>query len=523
MITFDLPKNQSSIIKVIGVGGGGSNAVSHMYNQGIRGVDFIVCNTDAQAMEVSPIPIKIQLGKKGLGAGSIPSVGKESAMENIEDLRAILEKNTKMVFITAGMGGGTGTGAAPVIAAVAKELGILTVGIVTIPFSFEGRKRRLQANQGIEELRANVDTLLVVSNDKLRELHGDLKLSQAFHQADNILTTAAKGIAEIVTVTGYINVDFEDVKTVMENSGKAIMGSATAEGETRAIDAVRMAMSSPLLDDNEIIGASNILLYITSGTEEISMDEVTEITDYIQDEAGQNAEIIWGNGVDESLGNKIGVTLVATGFNAKHKDLSRENLTIHSLNDEVSVKPTIKIDPKVEEEEVGEIQLIREVENRNTQPQKQTTDVKTKEDQRSIVFDLSSPIIDKSPNEPPQKIEMNEPTLMKRPEPRSENINSSFMRIEPQKKTYEVEDDKADLERRSNDRIQKLQELSIKLKTPEDLEKMEKQPAYLRRRVELSDTQASDESLISKFTLSDSKNEGATLRENNSFLHENVD
>jgi len=522
MITFDLPKNQSSIIKVIGVGGGGSNAVSHMYNQGIRGVDFIVCNTDAQAMEISPIPIKIQLGKKGLGAGSIPSVGKESALENIEDLRAILEKNTKMVFITAGMGGGTGTGAAPVIAAVAKELGILTVGIVTIPFSFEGRKRRLQANQGIEELRAHVDTLLVVSNDKLRELHGDLKLSQAFHQADNILTTAAKGIAEIVTVTGYINVDFEDVKTVMENSGKAIMGSATAEGETRAIDAVRMAMTSPLLDDNEIIGASNILLYITSGTEEISMDEVTEITDYIQDEAGQNAEIIWGNGVDESLGNKIGVTLIATGFDAKNKDLRRENLTIHSLNDAVSVKPKITMSPK-EEVEVGEIQLIREVETKSIHSQKMSSDTETKKDQRSIVFDLSSPIIDNKKNEPPQKIEMSEPTLMKKPEPTSENAGRPFMRTETQKKTYEDEDDRTDLEKRANDRIQKLQELSIKLKTPEDLEKMEKQPAYLRRKVELSDTQASDESVISKFSLSDDKNEGVTLRENNSFLHENVD
>lgn len=522
MITFDLPKNQSSIIKVIGVGGGGSNAVSHMYNQGIRGVDFIICNTDAQAMEVSSIPVKIQLGKKGLGAGSIPSVGKEAALENIEDLRAILEKNTKMVFITAGMGGGTGTGAAPVIAAVAKELGILTVGIVTIPFSFEGRKRKLQANQGIEELRAHVDTLLVVSNDKLRELHGDLKLSQAFHQADNILTTAAKGIAEIVTVTGYINVDFEDVRTVMENSGKAIMGSATAEGETRALDAVRTAMTSPLLDDNEIIGASNILLYITSGDEEISMDEVTEITDYIQDEAGQNAEIIWGNGVDESLGNKIGVTLVATGFDAKNKDLGRENLTIHSLNDDVMMKPKINMKSK-EEVEVGEIQLIREVETKTVEPQEISTETEIKDKQRSIVFDLSTPIIDKEANEPPKKIEMIEPTLMKKPEPRSEIPESPFIRIDPQRKNYEFDEDRSDIEKRSNERIQKLQELSIKLKTPEDFERMEKQPAYLRRRVELNEPQASNESLISKFSLSDDKNDGVTLRENNSFLHENVD
>lgn len=522
MITFDLPKNQSSIIKVIGVGGGGSNAVSHMYNQGIRGVDFVICNTDAQAMEVSSIPIKIQLGKKGLGAGSIPSIGRESAMENLEDIRTILEKNTKMLFITAGMGGGTGTGAAPVIASVAKELGILTVGIVTIPFSFEGRKRRIQANQGIEELREHVDTLLVVSNDKLRELHGDLKLSEAFHQADNILATAAKGIAEIVTVTGYINVDFEDVRTVMENSGKAIMGSAVAEGETRATDAVKAALTSPLLDDNDIVGASNILLYITSGIEEISMDEVTEITDYIQDEAGQNAEIIWGNGVDESLGNKIGVTLIATGFNEKNKNLGRENLTIHNLNDDVSVKPKINMKPK-EEVKIDEIQLVREADPQSTVQNKMRPEPETKSKQGAMVFDLSTPVANEDESKPPQKVEMKEPMLMKKTETKSEDSVNQPIKMLPQKENFENEESIADLDRRSQDRIQKLQELSIKLKSPEDLEKMEKEPAYLRRKVELNDPKPSDESLISKFTLSDDENEGTTLRENNSFLHENVD
>ncbi len=317
MLKFDLPKNQSSIIKVIGVGGGGSNAVSHMFKQGIEGVDFFICNTDAQAMEANPVPVKVQLGSKGLGAGSIPAIGKESAIENIEDIKQILEKNTKMLFITAGMGGGTGTGAAPVIAQTAKELGILTVGIVTIPFAFEGRKRKLQAESGMEELRKNVDSLLIICNDKLREVHGDLKLSEAFQKADNILAVAAKGIAEIITVTGYINVDFEDVRTVMKDSGTAIMGSATAEGENRALNAAEEALSSPLLNDNQIQGADNILLYIASGEEEITMDEVTEITDYIQREAGKNAEIIWGNGKDESLGNKIAITLVATGFTSE--------------------------------------------------------------------------------------------------------------------------------------------------------------------------------------------------------------
>lgn len=320
MLKFEMPKNQSSIIKVIGVGGGGSNAVTHMFKQGIRGVDFIICNTDCQALDTSTVPVKVQLGTKGLGAGSIPKVGKEAATENIDQIRKLLENNTKMVFITAGMGGGTGTGAAPVIASLAKELGILTVGIVTLPFSFEGRKRSQQARAGIDELRKSVDTLLIICNDKLRELEGDLKLSEAFSKADNILTVAAKGIAEIITVTGYINVDFEDVKTVMEGSGKAIMGSGMASGENRALEAVQMAMTSPLLDDANIRGASNILLYISSGSEEITLDEVMEITDYIQHEAGSSADIIWGNGTDETLGDKISLTLIATGFDSKSKN-----------------------------------------------------------------------------------------------------------------------------------------------------------------------------------------------------------
>ena len=282
MLLFDAPKQRASIIKVIGVGGGGSNAVTHMYKQGIKGVDFVICNTDSQAMDISAVPNKIQLGKTGLGAGSIPDVGRLSAEENIEEIKKIIESNTKMLFVTAGMGGGTGTGAAPVIAKLAKEMGILTVGIVTLPFNFEGRKRRLQAEKGIEELKKYVDTLLLISNEKLREIHGNLKISEAFGKADDILTTAAKGIAELITVAGYINVDFEDVKTVMQNSGTAIMGSASAEGNDRARIAVKEALTSPLLNDNKIVGASNILLYISSGKEEITFDEVTEITDYIQ-------------------------------------------------------------------------------------------------------------------------------------------------------------------------------------------------------------------------------------------------
>ena len=255
MLKFDLPKNQSNIIKVIGVGGGGSNAVTHMYNQGIKGVDFIICNTDAQAMESSPVPVKIQLGTNltsGLGAGAVPSIGRNSALEDADNIREILQKETKMLFITAGLGGGTGTGAAPVIAEISKELGILTVGIVTLPFAFEGRKRKLYADEGIKHLKEHVDALLIISNDKLRELYGNLRLSEAFSQADNVLTTAARGIAEIITVTGYINVDFEDVKTVMKDSGVAIMGTGVASGENRALQAVEEAISSPLLNNNDI-------------------------------------------------------------------------------------------------------------------------------------------------------------------------------------------------------------------------------------------------------------------------------
>jgi len=316
---FDLPKEQSSIIKVIGVGGGGSNAVNHMFRQGIKGVDFLVCNTDHQALDMSPVPIKIQLGKSltdGRGAGAMPDVGMNAAIENIEEIREILETNTKMVFVTAGMGGGTGTGAAPVIAKIAKELGVLTVGIVTIPFKFEGRKRISQAEEGLEKMRESVDTLLVINNDKLREMFGNLSLGNAFAQADDVLSSAAKGIAEVISVTGQINVDFNDVNTVMKDSGVAIMGTAEAEGEGRAQKATMKALASPLLNDNQISGARYVLLNITYGDQEVLMDEITEITDYIQDEAGNTADVIWGHAYDASLGDNLCITIIATGFKA---------------------------------------------------------------------------------------------------------------------------------------------------------------------------------------------------------------
>ncbi|HEX3386060.1 MAG TPA: cell division protein FtsZ, partial [Mucilaginibacter sp.] len=317
---FEMLKEKSSIIKVIGVGGGGGNAVNHMYKQGITGVDFIICNTDAQALELSPIPNKVQLGAsltEGMGAGSIPEVGKNSAIENIDDIKLMLGSNTRMLFITAGLGGGTGTGASPIIAKAAREMDILTVGIVTTPFAFEGKRRKMQADEGLEELKKYVDSFLVISNDRLRQVFGNLTLGSAFAQADNILTTAAKGIAEIITLPGYINVDFKDVRTVMKDSGVSTMGSASAEGENRALKAVEGALLSPLLKDNEIEGARYILLNISSGEHEVTMDEVSVITDFIQEEAGLAADLIWGNCRDEALGDKLSVTIIATGFQTR--------------------------------------------------------------------------------------------------------------------------------------------------------------------------------------------------------------
>ena len=331
-LKFDLPKDKSSIIKVLGVGGGGGNAVNHMFNQGIKGVDFVICNTDLQALEASPIPNKIQLGTSltaGLGAGADPEKGHNSAMEAIEDIIEVLGVNTKMLFVTAGMGGGTGTGAAPVIAKAARELDILTVGIVTTPFSFEGKKRKTHADEGIEQLKRSVDCLLVINNDKIKDMYGNLPIRTAFSHANDILTIAAKGIAEIITYPGYINVDFEDVKTVMRNSGVALMGSASAEGENRAMDAVQAALASPLLNDNQIQGAKNILLNISFGANEVLMDEIDMITSYIQQEAGQTADIIFGTSIDETLGDKLTVTLICTGFE------SRENKIIYTKQQQV--------------------------------------------------------------------------------------------------------------------------------------------------------------------------------------------
>ena len=343
-ITFDLPKNQSNVIKVIGVGGGGSNAINHMFKQGIKGVDFVICNTDSQALNNSGVPNKIQLGvnlTEGLGAGANPEIGEQSAVESLEDIRAMLTANTKMVFITAGMGGGTGTGAAPIIAKMAKEMDILTVGIVTMPFEFEGKIRNSQAHQGIEKFRKTVDSLVIINNNKLRDVYGNLGFKAGFSKADEVLSTAARGIAEVITHHYMQNIDLRDAKTVLSNSGTAIMGSSTTSGQNRAQEAITTALDSPLLNDNKITGAKNVLLLIVSGSQEITIDEIGEINDHIQAEAGYGANIIMGVGEDDSLGEAISVTIIATGFDVdQQNEITNTEVkkVVHALEDEQTME-----------------------------------------------------------------------------------------------------------------------------------------------------------------------------------------
>jgi cell division protein FtsZ len=369
-IAFDLPKNQSNVIKVIGVGGGGSNAINHMFQQGIKGVDFYICNTDAQALQNSGVPNKIQLGvnlTEGLGAGANPVIGEQSALESFDDITNMLDSNTKMVFITAGMGGGTGTGAAPIIAKMAKDLDILTVGIVTMPFQFEGKMRIEQSQIGIENLRSVVDSLIVINNNKLREVYGNLGFKAGFSKADEVLATAARGIAEVITHHYTQNIDLRDAKTVLSNSGTAIMGSALASGQNRAQDAIRKALDSPLLNDNKITGAKNVLLLIVSGSHEITIDEIGEINDHIQNEAGHGANIIMGVGEDESLEESIAVTIIATGFNVEQQNEISNTETkkvVHSLGDENDIetkeREPVIIAPSIELEK-KEPQIVKHV------------------------------------------------------------------------------------------------------------------------------------------------------------------
>ncbi|MDX1652818.1 MAG: cell division protein FtsZ [Brumimicrobium sp.] len=519
---FDMPKDQSSIIKVIGVGGGGSNAVNHMYNQGIKDVDFIICNTDRQALDISPVPFKIQLGPsltEGRGAGSIPEIGMNAAIENIDEIKETLARNTKMVFVTAGMGGGTGTGAAPVIAKVARELGILTVGIVTVPFNFEGRKRRQQAEEGLENMRENVDTLLIINNERLREISGNLTLGNAFAQADDVLATAAKGIAEVISVTGAINVDFNDVNTVMKDSGVAIMGSAKAEGENRAIKAVQEALTSPLLNDNDIAGAKYVLLNITYGSKEVLMDEISDITDYIQDEAGSTADVIWGHGFDETLGEALSVTLIATGFKQSpvtgfEKAPEKKVQVLEDENKKEITSPLTKAtaenkyeEKKAEESEEPYIKN-EDVDNESAGQTAFNWEIKAVNDKVNTGFDLTE---EKESLENSQEVKRY--YLEDEMESENEIENHSPKQLTPEEQ-----------QKRAQERMERIQQFASHLKSAEGLNELEREPAFKRRKINLEDEPHSSENNISRFEVSEGEDKNkTTLRGTNSFLHDNVD
>jgi cell division protein FtsZ len=521
MMQFELPQEESSIIKVIGVGGGGSNAVNHMFRLGIKGVDFIVCNTDKQALGKSPVPYKIQLGNsltRGLGAGAKPEVGRDSALESIEEIKAILKDNTEMVFITAGLGGGTGTGAAPVIASIAKELGILTVGIVTIPFSFEGKKRREQAEKGLEEMKKYVDTLIVIGNDKLRDIYGSLKMTEAFAHADNVLTSAAKSIAEIISLHMHVNVDFNDVKTVMQDSGVAIMGSAIASGEKRALRAVENALISPLLNDNDISGARHVLLNIMSGSDDIEMDEFGEITDFIQEAAGGSAELITGYGTDPSLGDNVSVTIIATGFNSKMNS-GYEAPTFQERKIVKLDEPTVaKVEP-VQTTIIDEIQTNEPFVFVKEETVETPIINKVEETTAPIVNEVKEDTSTSSVDEKPlfKVYSLDEPV---NETPKQEFVINDISSEEEETPSYESNSREEQI-RLAQERIKKLKELTLKMKTPEGLNDLEKTSAWQRKQVNLdaNSSTPSTDSQVSRYTLG----ENNEIRPNNSFLHDNVD
>jgi cell division protein FtsZ len=498
-----------------------------MYRLGIKGVDFIICNTDRQALEKSPVPNKIQLGDrltKGLGAGSIPDVGRQAALETIDEIKAYLTENTQMVFITAGLGGGTGTGAAPVIASIAKELGILTVGIVTIPFTFEGKKRRQQAEAGLEEMKKYVDTLLVIGNDKLREIYGNLKMSEAFEHADDVLTGAAKSIAEIISLHMHINVDFNDVKTVMQDSGVAIMGSAVASGEKRAIKAVEQALNSPLLNDNDISGARHVLLNIMSGSDDIDMDEFGEITDYIQEAAGGTAELITGYGTDPSLGDNVSVTIIATGFKSKQSTgfeapVFKERKVVN-LEEKTDVKP---VDEVKQTNIIDEIQksepFVYIKEEKKDEPKADFTistvdSIEIKETTEFTITSLNE--------ETGSDISENVTTITEFTfnEIKDESSKTKDVVINQEEKDAVSREEQIKL---AQDRIRKLKEITLKMKSPEGLAALEKQTAFERKNISLENKTPSTESNVSRYTLSEGDDKKIEIRPNNSFLHDNVD
>lgn len=551
---FQMPKNQSSQIKVMGIGGGGSNAVNYMFEHGINGVDFVICNTDSQALEASPVPIKIQLGAsltEGLGAGANPEVGRKAAEESADRITELLDANTKMLFLTAGMGGGTGTGAAPVIAEIAREKGILTVGVVTIPFSTEGGFRKKYADDGIAELKKYVDTLLVINNEKLIEVYGDLTFTQAFGKANEVLNTATKGIAEVISQHLMVNIDLNDARRVLENSGTAVMGQAEAEGENRAIEAVKEALDSPLLNDNDITGAQQVLLKIVTGAgdDEIKMSELANIKNAIQKAAGTNVNIIEGIGIDADLGSKVSVTVIATGFEERRKPKGERKVTLGedcldsiaseenegvsepttnvqqtlSLEDEIDFSiPTIDepiaevapslvndlIEPVVEshntpekivfdlgnEFETNEVDVLTETEEDESPDEVIASimlDEKTQEVQQTVVLDLDI-----------EGDVIEEPTLNSTD---TAPVNTEVMKVE------------------ARERENRLRSISMQLRTPSGLTSLEDVPAYKRNNIELEELTHSSESEVSTYTLTNGNNNTTELKQNNSFLHDNVD
>ena len=591
-------------IKVIGVGGGGGNAVNHMMEEGIQGVDFVLCNTDHQALLKSHVKTTVHLGKRELGAGNDPNIGREAAEMSRDELEALMDDNTKMLFVTAGMGGGTGTGAAPVVAKMAKQKGILTVGIVTMPMEREGRRRKLQALAGIDELKKCVDTLILISTDKLRDQYGNMKLSEAFKKADDVLATAARGIAEIITVPGYVNVDFEDVKTVMKDSGKAIMGSGVAEGENRAEKAIKDAIHSPLLNDSNIEGAKNILLYITSGTDEVSLDEVDEILEIAQNACGNNSDVIWGNGTDESLGEALSVTLIATGFNHDAKSYStvlaeKQNPVnpsqpkkVYDLSGQIKTETSVATKPveglaqpanlavgsvaatevekvfpkeeqpveKHEEKTVHSLftpvtEVPEPVEPKVVEPVETPTNVTEKPKavepiEPKVPESVEGPVI--QDNQPEDDTPIFEPTIEPTPTPVQETPRT--VHYEDEKPVVRVFDNPFRLGSSNDDdgfeitsrvitqeevqakaeqgiavleakkakqtdpkeqlKKQRLRALSMNFRTTRGLEELENQPAYLRRNVEINQTEEG----LSKYSASQNGISGE-----NSYLHKNVD
>ena len=632
-INFDMPKNQSNVIKVIGVGGGGSNAINHMFNLGIKGVDFVICNTDSQALNNSGVPNKIQLGvnlTEGLGAGANPDIGEQAAVESLEDIRAMLNTNTKMVFITAGMGGGTGTGAAPIIAKMAMDMDILTVGIVTMPFQFEGKIRNNQAQKGIENLRKSVDSLVIINNNKLREVYGNLGFKAGFSKADEVLSTAARGIAEVITHHYTQNIDLRDAKTVLSNSGTAIMGSATALGDNRAKKAINSALDSPLLNDNKITGSKNVLLLIVSGTQEITIDEIGEINDHIQAEAGHGANIIMGVGEDEKLGEAISVTIIATGFDA-HQQNDITNVepkkVVHALEDEQTMQHDLVTDnnPKsiaseaqnmdpnpivyqledIQDDEALEefhqnpmdliptTELIKDIEvnyeqidfatqaddfiiNDVVSETDEMLDSAELENQTILSFDL--PIADKKPQSDNEDVEifrlednvnnievedyieliavaettpeneghytLDDHIILERTDQKFEgDLKPTNVDIEledemvitkitvKEQHITSVPDELEDpfdspisktLRDRADERRKKMKAFNYKFNASK-IEEIEKEPAYKRQGVELSDLGIVKEPSLSRTSLSDDENQDMQVRTNNSFLHDNVD